>query len=164
MAFVNAPRSSLSKIEPHEEKMAKDLIDGQFRIVTGKGFDMHVAGYMIAAKIYVRPEELKEVTRADGTKVKLFLPQQALEHDKYQSVAALVCGMGPQCYDGKNIDGSPRFTGPWCKVGDWVVIPRYESFVFSYRGIAMAMFPDDKVLGVIDDPTDVAPGHMADKI
>lgn len=142
---------TLSFIEPYEEQVAKDLIDQSFIQMTGKPFDMRPAGYLVALKIYVRPEELKTIKREDGTEATLYLPDIVRAEDKFQSCAALVCAMGPEAYQGEKYKDS----GPWCKVGDWVMIPRYEATALSYRGVAMALLPDDRILAVISDPTDV---------
>ena len=45
------------------------------------------------------------------------------------------------------------------KIGDWVVFPRYESQVFSWRGVAMMTIYDDAVQMVVDDPSEVLAGH-----
>ena len=148
---------TLSMIETHEEQTAKDLIDMQFIQMTGKPFDMRPAGYLVALKIYVRPEELKTITRDDGTTATIYLPDVVRAEDKYQSCAALVCGMGPEAYQGDKFKDS----GPWCKVGDWVMIPRYEATALSFRGVAMALLPDDRILAVIADPTDVESARNA---
>jgi hypothetical protein len=42
---------------------------------------------------------------------------------------------------------------PWCKIGDWVVIPRNEGTQINYRGIPMQIIPDDRPLAIIPDPT-----------
>jgi co-chaperonin GroES (HSP10) len=148
---------SMSNIEPHEEALAKQFIDEQFVEMTGKPFDMRPAGYLVAVKIYIRPEELKTITQKDGTQVTLYLPDTVRAEDKYSSVSALVCAVGPEAYQGEKFERS----GPWCKVGDWILIPRYESTMVSYRGVAMALLPDDRVMAVITGPDDVASGKSA---
>jgi co-chaperonin GroES (HSP10) len=150
---------SMSNIEPHEEELAKNLINEHFVEMTGKPFDMRPAGYLVAVKIYVRPEELKTITQDDGTEVTLYLPDTVRAEDKYSSVSALVCAVGPEAYQGDKFERS----GPWCKVGDWVLIPRYESTMVSYRGVAMALLPDDRVMAVITGPEDVMAGNSADR-
>lgn len=149
----------MSNIEPHEEEEAIRLINEHFVEMTGRPFDMRPAGYLVAVKIYVRPEELKTITQADGTEVTLYLPDTVRAEDKYSSVSALVCAVGPEAYQGEKFERS----GPWCKVGDWVLIPRYESTMVSYRGVAMALLPDDRVMAVINGPEDVMAGNAADK-
>lgn len=152
----NMVLGAFGKVLPHEAQKAHELIDKQFIEMTGRPFEAKVCGYLVCLKIYVRPEEIKEIPRADGSVGKLYIAQQSQSEDKFSSVAALVCGIGPQAYKGKNADGSERFPeGPWCAVGDWVTIPRYEAHAFSYRGVAMAILPDDKIMSIIDDPTDV---------
>jgi len=149
----------LSNIEPHEEELAQKLIHEHFIEMTGKPFEMRPAGYLVAVKIYIRPEELKTITQDDGTEVTLYLPDTVRAEDKYSSVAALVCGVGPEAYQGEKFERS----GPWCKVGDWIMIPRYESTMVSFRGVAMALLPDDRVMAVIPGPEDVMAGNAADK-
>ena len=148
---------SMSNIEAHEEEEAKALIDQHFTEITGQPFDMRPAGYLVAVKIYVRPEELKTITQEDGTEVTLYLPDTVRAEDKYSSVSALVCAVGPEAYQGEKFERS----GPWCKVGDWILIPRYESTMVSYRGVAMALLPDDRVMAVIKGPEDVMSGKFA---
>jgi co-chaperonin GroES (HSP10) len=148
---------NMSNIEPHEEALAQQFIDEQFIEITGKPFDMRPAGYLVAVKIYIRPEELKTIKKEDGTEVTLYLPDTVRAEDKYSSVSALVCAVGPEAYQGEKFERS----GPWCKVGDWILMPRYESTMVSYRGVAMALLPDDRVMAVITGPEDVESGKSA---
>lgn len=148
---------SMSNIEPHEEDLAKQFIDEQFVEMTGQPFDMRPAGYLVAVKIYIRPEELKTIKKEDGSEVTLYLPDTVRAEDKFSSVSALVCAVGPEAYQGEKFERS----GPWCKVGDWILIPRYESTMVSYRGVAMALLPDDRVMAVITGPEDVESGKAA---
>ena len=148
---------SMSNIEPHEEAEAQQVIDAQFIEMTGQPFDMRPAGYLVAVKIYIRPEELKTIKQEDGTEVTLYLPDTVRAEDKYSSVSALVCAVGPEAYQGEKFERS----GPWCKVGDWILIPRYESTMVSYRGVAVALLPDDRVMAVISGPEDVESGKSA---
>ena len=148
---------SMSNLEPHEEALAQQFIDEQFVEMTGKPFDMRPAGYLVAVKIYIRPEELRTIKKEDGTEVTLYLPDTVRAEDKYSSVSALVCAVGPEAYQGEKFERS----GPWCKVGDWILMPRYESTMVSYRGVAMALLPDDRVMAVITGPEDVESGKSA---
>jgi co-chaperonin GroES (HSP10) len=145
------PNQGLSHVEAHEEGMAQELIDQQFIAMTGKPFDMRPAGYLVALKIYVEPDELSIVQTDDGKSITLYRPISMQAEEKYQSCSALVCALGPEAYNGEKFSDS----GPWCKVGDWVMIPRYEATAVSYRGVAVALIPDDRIMAVITDPTDV---------
>lgn len=161
-----APARTLGYVEAHEEAEAERLIMQEMKSLTGGHTDLpKPAGYYLCLKIYVRPEELKTIERKDGTKVTLWLPDTVRTEDKYQSVAALVVAKGPQAYAGKDRFGNPRFPeGPWCRVGDWVLIPRYECNLIVWRGIAMGMLPDDRVLAVLGDPTSVLAVNVADRV
>lgn len=153
-------------VEPHEEAIARAAISADFAAITGSPDLPIAAGYMLFIKLHVRPEELKTITRADGSVAKLYIPQKSLDEDKYQSVTGLVVSVGDQAYMGKNVDGSDRFPkGPWCRVGDFVVLPRYESFLMMWKGkIALAAIPDDKIIGIVRDPNDLTAPHMASLI
>jgi len=156
---------TLPFVEAHEIEEATRVIDAQFVALTGKPFNFRPAGYYIACKIYVSPDEITTVTDKDGKKITLVHAEVTKKQDELKSVAALVCAVGPQAYKGKNEDGTDRFPeGPWARVGDWICLPRHSSFVVKYRGVAMALIPDDKVIGVIEDPTDLAEFYVGNKI
>lgn len=157
--------AALPYVEEHEVDEARALIDKQFVELTGKPFGFRPAGYMIAVKIYIRPEEAKVIKRDDGTEVTWWNPPVSQQQDKFDSVSALVCAVGPQAYKGFNPDGTPRYPeGPWCRTADWVVIPRQSSFLCRYNGVTMAILPDDKVIGVIQDPAEVTAEYLAPRI
>lgn len=152
-------------VEAHEVDEAKALINKQFVDMCGKPLTYRPAGYYVVCKLYVRPDELMEVTDKDGKKITLYTAEVTKKQDELTSVSALVCAMGPQAYKGKNEDGSDRFPeGPWCRVGDWISLPRHSSYVIKFRGVAIASIPDDKVLGVIDDPTDLTEFFVGNKV
>ena len=158
-------KKALAYVEEHEADEAKALIDKQFTELTGSPFDYRTAGYLITCKIWIRPEEAREITRDDGTKATLWLPEISREQDKLTSVAALVVDRGPVAYKGEDRHGVPRYPiGPWCRVGDWIMIPRQSSFLFQYKGVAMATLTDDKVMGILKDPRDVSPIYVAPRI
>lgn len=159
-------QSSTSRIETHEEMQARSVVAEQFMAITGSAALPTATGYYLCLKLHIRDEELISGTRADGSTFKIIRPSASIDDDKYQSVVGLVVSVGPQAYKGKNVDGSERFPeGPFCKVGDFVVIPRYESFLVMWKNkIALAVLPDDKVMMVVDDPKDIAAPHMADQI
>jgi len=143
----------LSFIEDHEVEEAERLITGQFVELSGKP-PPRACGYQLCLKLYVRDEKLGQ----------LFLPDSVREADKYTAVAGLVVSVGPQAYKGKDQFGNDRFPeGPWCRVGDWVVIPRYEASPVLFRGVALVFINDDKIQAVIEDPTDVLAAYVSDR-
>lgn len=153
---IKTLRKELSFINQDEEIKANSLIDELFVELTGDPLEFRPGGYLVALKIYIRPEEISSGVGKDGKPWTLIRPITTRDDDKYQSVAALVVAVGPDVYKGTLPDGSPRYLHPWCKPGDWVVIPRYESFAINYRGVAMALLPDDKIMAVIADPAHVS--------
>lgn len=146
-------------VQEHEVAEARRLIDEMFIKLTGKPFDYKTCGWLITLKIYIRPDELAKGKREDGSEYTIWRPQMTATNDKYQSVAALVVGMGPDAY--QDVE---RYHQPWCRIGDWVTIPRYEAHLFEFRGVALGTLPEDRIMGVISDPTDVSPIHTSDKV
>jgi len=163
-SILPRPEPTLSFIEPHEEQTAIDLIDEQFVQLTGKKFSTSAkpCGYMAVVKIYVRPEELKEITDANGKKQTLYLPDSARAEDKFQSCQGLVIAVGPSAH--RKADGTPRYYGgvPY-KVGDWVTFPRADIIRLDFRGVPVGVMTDDRALMVIEDPADWTPGHLSTK-
>jgi len=156
-------KSATSLIEEHEESEAIKVVTEQFKDLTGHAELPRPCGYKLAVKIYIRPEELKTIDTPEGKKT-LYLPHQSRDSDKWTNCVGLVVGVGPGAYKGKNPDGSDKYPeGPWCKIGDWVIFPRYESQVFMWRGVAMMNINDDAVQQVVGDPRDVQAGHTIDK-
>ncbi len=152
-------------IKAEEEAQAKLPIAEQFLKETGKVFDLRPAGYMIAVRIYVPPEEIVTITDKAGVKTSIWRPPASQRELKYQSVTATVIAVGPQAWKGDNKDGTPRYPeGPWARIGDSVVIPRFESFMVMFRGVTIALLPDDKIMAVIHDPQDVTPPRIDDKV
>jgi co-chaperonin GroES (HSP10) len=111
----------------------------------------------MAVKIYVRSKDIHQLKDKDnhpildsnGNPTYIELPEQVTAHDKWRNCTALVVSQGIDCYKG------PRFehSGPWCRVGDWVVIPRNEGTQINYRGVPMQIIPDDRVLAIVSDPS-----------
>lgn len=134
---------STSFIEQHEEEDAKKFIKEQLGYEPPKP-----CGYYMLVKLYIREEEIKTIVDEHGKEIKLYLPDTARHEDRYRSVCALVLAMGPDCYKGERF----RETGPWCKVGDWVVIPRNEGTQIVYNEHPVHLIPDDRILMVIPEP------------
>ena len=152
-------KTALSRIEPHEEQTAEALIRDKWNEWTKNSNDMPTPlGFNILLQIYLRPEELKKVTRPDGSEQIIWAPQSVQTEDKYNSSGALVLALGPDAYKGE------RFNEPWCKPGDWVLIPRQEGQPFLYRGVACILLADDKVQCVIGGPEHLARINAGDRV
>lgn len=156
MPLPNIARAStISHIEPHEEAEARELINQQFIEMTGRPMELRPAGYMVALRLWIPPE----TRELEGGK-KIFLADSYRDERKFTSAIGLVCAVGPDAYAGE------RFvrTGPWCKVGDWVVFPRYEGNAMSYRDVPMVLLPDDRIIAVVTDPSEVESINNARKL
>lgn len=162
---MTAAPQRISRIEPHEEGKARKIVAAHMQNLTGSTDMPTPCGYLVCLKIHIRPDELKTGKRDDGTEYTIWTPQVAQQQDAFQSCAALVLAVGPDAYTGQHPDGTPRHREPWCKVGDWVLIPRYEGMQFTWKAkVAMVMVPDDKILAVIGDPADVTATHLMAKV
>ena len=134
----------LSYIEPFEEEEAKRFIDEKL------GFDPpRPCGHQLYIKIYVRDEEIKTIKDNEGIERKLYIPATASTSDRFRSCVGLVIAQGPDCYK----DSIFRSPDPWCRIGDWVIFPRHEGMQIVYRGIPMMVLPDNKIAGIVEDPT-----------
>lgn len=70
------------------------------------------------------------------------------EAESITSVVALVLDMGPDAYQDK-----ARFpSGPWCKVGDYVLTGPYKGQRFNLNGKEFRILNDDSIEGVVADP------------
>lgn len=122
------------------------------------GFEPMIAtGYFMAVKLYIRPEQFhvmkdengNPIMGEDGKAKAIILPDTVTKNDQFRKCAALVVAMGQEVYKGERYERS----GAWCKLGDWIVIPRNEGSQFKYRGVPMQLLPDDRCMAVVEDPT-----------
>ena len=97
-------------------------------------------------RILVLPFKMKEKT--DGG---VLLGQETLERQQVASQCGNVLAMGSECYRDKQ-----RYpTGPWCKVGDWVVFARYAGSRIEIEGGEVRLLNEDEVLATIQDPKSI---------
>jgi co-chaperonin GroES (HSP10) len=67
------------------------------------------------------------------------------------SMIGVVLDMGEQAYADKD-----RFpTGPWCKVGDFVMFRMNTGTRFKVAGQEYRLFNDDSVEAVVEDPNGI---------
>lgn len=106
-------------------------------------------------------ERGKMLPQPTGYKLLLILPEQekeyasgilksdnTLRNDEVASVVAFVAAMGPDCY----ADKAKFPSGPWCKLGDFVVIRPYGGVRIVVHGKEMRLVNDDAIEAVVDDP------------
>ena len=71
--------------------------------------------------------------------------------NKISNFVGLVVKLSKSAYQ----DERYSLTGPYCKVGDWVMFPRAHGHTYSYKGQTTITLNDDAILKVVNDPRDV---------
>ncbi len=90
-------------------------------------------------------------TPREKTKGGILIAQESLEKLRIATNCGYVLKMGPLAYQDK--DKYP--TGPWCKIGEWVIFARYAGSRLPIEGGEVRILNDDEVLGTINDPESV---------
>jgi chaperonin GroES len=81
----------------------------------------------------------------------IFLPDETRDRAALASVVCYVLKIGPDAYSDKD-----KFSKPYCKTGDWVLIGRYAGSRFRIEGAELRLLNDDEILASILDPDDIA--------
>ena len=97
-------------------------------------------------RILVLPFKMGEKTKGG-----VLLGQETLDRQQVASQCGNVIAMGDSCYKDKE-----RYpSGPWCKVGDWVIFARYAGSRIEIEGGEVRLLNEDEVLATVQDPTDI---------
>jgi chaperonin GroES len=97
-------------------------------------------------RILVLPFKMGEKTKGG-----VLLGQETLDRQQVASQCGNVIAMGDACYRDKE-----RYpSGPWCKVGDWVIFARYAGSRIEIEGGEVRLLNKDEVLATVQDPTDI---------
>jgi co-chaperonin GroES (HSP10) len=78
----------------------------------------------------------------------LLKAERTIQQEHVLSMVGLVLDMGEQAY--KDPDRYP--TGPWCKVGDYVLFRSNSGTRFKVDGVEYRFLNDDSIDGVVADP------------
>ena len=90
-------------------------------------------------------------TPREKTKGGILIAQESLEKLRIATNCGYVLKMGPLAYQ----DKEKYPTGPWCKVGQWVIFARYAGSRLPIEGGEVRILNDDEVLGTINNPESV---------
>lgn len=101
------------------------------------------AGYKLLISL-PKPEE-----KTSGGIIK---SKETLHHEQISSVYGRVIDMGPDAYKDKKRCPS----GPYCKIGDWIMMRSYAGTRFTIQGEEFRILNDDSVEGTVEDPTGIA--------
>lgn len=100
-------------------------------------------------KILIAMPAVSEMTEGG-----IIRPDEVRQLEGLASIFGYVVSMGPDCYTDK-----AKFpTGPWCKVGDWVVFRSYSGTRFKIDDQDFRLINDDSVEAVVESPEKIARG------
>ena len=93
---------------------------------------------------------LLAIPKVDETFTSGILKPDALrKQEEVSTIIAAVVDMGSDAYK----DPVKFPNGPWCKVGDYVIIRAYAGTRFKLYGQELRLINDDTVEGVVADPS-----------
>jgi len=75
-----------------------------------------------------------------------------LQHEELLTTVLFVAKMGPDCYK----DPARFPTGPWCKVGDFILVRPHAGTRLKIHGREFRIINDDSVEGVVEDPRGIS--------
>lgn len=102
-------------------------------------------------RILVKPIDVEELSKGG-----IVMPASVIEAQEHLRNVAQVVAMGPLCYKHAKFGD----TGPWCKVGDWVIVGEYAGQSLQVRNTdggmtTLKFLSDDEIRGTIDNPKSV---------
>ena len=97
-------------------------------------------------RILVIPFKMNEKTKGG-----IIMNESTLERQQVASQCGNVLAMGSECY--KHKERYP--TGPWCKIGDWVIFARYSGSRINIEGGEVRLLNEDEILATVKDPEDL---------
>ena len=100
------------------------------------------SGYRILCAI---PEAEKEF---EDSAVGLIKADETMRNEETLTTVLFVVDMGPDCYK----DTAKYPSGPWCKVGDFVLVRPHAGSRLVIHGREFRVIYDDNVEGTVDDP------------
>ncbi len=97
-------------------------------------------------KLLIALPEIKE--KSEGGIIK---PTETVEREHTGSICGFVLAMGADAYQDKK-----RFpNGPYCKVGEWIIMRAYSGTRFSIHDQELRLISDDGVDATVQDPTGI---------
>lgn len=101
------------------------------------------SGYKILCAIPDIEEKYESgLIKADTTK----------KHEEILATVYFVVALGPDCYT----DTERYPTGPWCKVGDFILVRPHTGTRIKIHGKEFRIINEDSVDGVVEDPRGVS--------
>ena len=97
-------------------------------------------------KILIALPDVEETTTGGIIK-----SSQTVQDEEVGSIVGFVLEMSPDAYA-----SAARFpSGPYCKIGDWIVMRSYSGTRFKVHGKEFRLINDDSVEATVEDPRSV---------
>lgn len=112
----------------HDNKVAEDIAK---QLPVPKGY-----------KILIMLPEIEDTTAGGIIKA-----AQTKQIEEVGSIVGFVLELGPDAYADKE-----RFSEPYCKKGDWIIMRSYSGTRFTIHGKEFRLINDDTVEATVDDP------------
>ena len=78
----------------------------------------------------------------------LYKAAETMHYEEIGSICGFVLKMGPDAYKDEK-----RFpNGPYCDIGDWIMMRSYSGTRFKIHGKEFRLINDDSVEAVVEDP------------
>ena len=107
------------------------------------------------------PQKASQLPDPKGYKLLIALPEpdekteggiikakQTMQVEEIGSICGFVLKMGDDAYN----DDKRFSNGPYCKVGDWIMMRSYSGTRFKIHGKEFRLINDDSVEAVVEDP------------
>jgi len=129
-------------LTPKKELVGLKKSESQKTVTTEK----HKLPQPTGWRILILPFKMNEKTKGG-----VIMNESTLERQQVASQCGNVLAMGSECYKDKE-----RYpTGPWCKIGDWVVFARYAGSRINIEGGEVRLLNEDDILATVKDPEDI---------
>jgi len=111
-------------------------------------------GWQIVLRLYIPPSP---PSKSGERKIGSVILPNSMAHkvrmdEKFGSMVGLVVKMA----DGVYKDERYKLTGPYCKPGDWVMVPRAHGHSYDYNGYTSLTINEDAILKVVGNPTSIS--------
>jgi co-chaperonin GroES (HSP10) len=127
------------------ESFGSDLHDFCKETMIKRFENVQVTGINVLILIYKMP--VVTVTNKG-----VYLPPTAVKTDlEYNSMVGMILKAGADAYKGEQFP-----SGPYAKVGDWVIFPRGSSLQAKYEDEPIIMVEDFKIKLIVEDPSKVS--------
>jgi hypothetical protein len=160
--FDATKSDSLGWVQKNEVAIAKK------RIIEALGFEPPpMCGFYMCVAVH---EQSEFAHLDDGSRTNILLADSTRDEDKFKNASGLVISQGPWCYTGEHFKEpllekicrfffgrwmKPSIYRPWCRVGDWVAMPRHEGQLFNFRGTPVMMIRDTKIYTPVENPNHI---------